>query len=127
MASVMIVDDSVTSRRFLRKMIEESRKHTVACEAVNGEEAVRKYKNFSPDIVTMDIAMPLMNGVYATVEILKYDPGATIIMVSSMSDKNLVVTAMKRGAKSYMLKPVENDKLLNTLEQVLNDNADSQN
>jgi len=119
----MIVDDSVTSRRMLRKIVEETRKHVVLCEAVNGEEAIKKYNTFHPDVVTMDVAMPQLSGVIATQEIVKNDPKAKILIVSGLNDKRLVVQALKAGAKRYLLKPIDKQKLLDEIEGVLNENG----
>ena len=118
MASIMIVDDSITIRRALRNMLVKNG-HNIVAEAGNGEEAVAKYKAAIPEIVTMDLNMPVMNGVTATQKIITMFPDASIIMLSSVKDKNLVVSAVKCGAKSYILKPVEETKLIEAINTIL--------
>ena len=75
MAKILIVDDSKTSRKFLRNMLEDAG-HEVVSEAVNGVEGVEKFRLYKPDVVTMDITMPVMDGIEAVREIIEIDPGA---------------------------------------------------
>ena len=87
MAKILIVDDSKTSRRFLRNMLEKAG-HEIIDEAVNGREGVDKYKELHPDIVTMDITMPVLDGIDAVGEIMDYDKEAKVIMVTAAGQKN---------------------------------------
>ena len=80
MAKILIVDDSKTSRKFLRNMLEDAG-HEIVSEAVNGVEGVEKFRLYKPDVVTMDITMPVMDGIEAVREIIEIDPGAKVIMV----------------------------------------------
>ena len=93
--------------------------HTISAEAGNGEEALKKYKSSKPDIITMDVHMPVMNGVTATQKIISQFPNANIIMVSSVNDKNMIVSSVKFGAKNYILKPIEETKLMDTIHSIL--------
>jgi len=118
MASIMIVDDSITIRRALRNMLVKNG-HKIVAEAGNGEEAVEKYKATMPEIVTMDLNMPMMDGVSAAKQIIGMFPNANIIMLSSVKDKNQVISAVKSGARSYILKPIHESKLIETVDAIL--------
>lgn len=118
MASVLIVDDSKTSRRFLRNMLEEAG-HIIVAEAVDGADGVAKYQELHPEIVTMDITMPVMDGIEAVTEIMKMDMHAKVIMVTAAGQKANMVEALKRGAADFIQKPFESVIILNTIEKVL--------
>lgn len=118
MAKVLIVDDSKTSRKFLKNMLLEEG-HEVIAEATNGEEGIEMFKEFHPDIVTMDITMPVLDGIDAVSEIKKEDPRAKIIMVTAAGQKNNVVEAIKRGAADFIQKPFESDTLAHIIEKVM--------
>jgi len=100
----LIVDDT----QFMRKMASDSLKqfdYEVAGEAINGREAVEKYKELKPDIVLMDLTMPEMNGIDAIKKILESDPAAVILVCSSSNQKDMIEEALKSGAKGYLTKP----------------------
>lgn len=118
MARIMIVDDSKMIRSTL-KMYLESGDHEVVCAAENGKEAIEAYRIFNPDIVTMDISMPVMDGIEAVKQIKSFDENAKIIMLSSLDEKEMVLQAIKNGAANYLLKPVDKAKTLKTIEHVL--------
>lgn len=118
MAKVLIVDDSKTSRKFLRNMLEDAG-HEVVSEAVNGVEGVEKL--YKPDVVTMDITMPVMDGIEAVREIIEIDPGAKVIMVTAAGQKTNMVEALKRGAADFIQKPFDSAVIINTIEKVLED------
>ena len=120
MAKILIVDDSKTSRKFLRNMLEKAG-HEIVYEAVNGREGVDKYKELHPDIVTMDITMPVMDGIEAVREIIEIDPGAKVIMVTAAGQKTNMVEALKRGAADFIQKPFDSAVIINTIEKVLED------
>ena len=120
MAKILIVDDSKTSRKFLRNMLEEAN-HEIVAEAVNGEDAIEKFKEFNPDIVTMDITMPIKDGIDAVKDIIELDPTAKVIMVTAAGQKSNMVEALKRGAADFIQKPFESEVILNTIEKVLED------
>ena len=118
MAKILIVDDSKTSRRFLRNMLEEAG-HQIEGEAVNGQEGIDKYKQLKPDLVTMDITMPVLDGIEAVGEIMEYDADAKVIMVTAAGQKTNMVEALKRGAADFIQKPFESEVILKVVEKVL--------
>lgn len=118
MVTVLIVDDSRTSRRFLRNMLTETGYEVVA-EAVDGEDGMKKYEEFKPDIVTMDITMPKLDGIDAVSEILKINPAAKIVMVTAAGQKTNIVEALKRGAADFIQKPFESSAIVSVLEKVM--------
>ena len=113
MVTVLIVDDSRTSRRFLRNMLTE------AGYEVDGEDGMKKYEEFKPDIVTMDITMPKLDGIDAVSEILKINPAAKIVMVTAAGQKTNIVEALKRGAADFIQKPFESSAIVSVLEKVM--------
>lgn len=118
---ILIVDDAI----FMRKMIGDILKkegYEVCGEAENGIEAVNKYKELNPDLVTMDIIMPDMSGIDAVQEIVKLDSKAKILMVSAMGQQSLVVEAIQKGAKDYVIKPFQPSRVLEAVERVLKTN-----
>lgn len=118
MASILIVDDSILMRRNLRMLLTEAG-HEVVGEASNGFEAYKEYVKTQPDLVTMDITMPVMNGLDAVKKIIATYPKANIIMISALDQKSMVFEAIQNGAKHYILKPITMDKILHTVEEVL--------
>jgi two-component system chemotaxis response regulator CheY len=120
MAKVLIIDDSKTSRKFLRDMIVKGG-HEVAGEAVNGLEGLEMYQKLHPDVVTMDITMPIMDGIEAVGEIIKIDPEAKVIMVTAAGQKCNIVEAVKRGAADFVQKPFDGNVLINVIEKVLDE------
>jgi two-component system chemotaxis response regulator CheY len=117
-ANIMVVDDAAFMRLMIRNILEEAG-HTVVCEAENGLEAVDKYKQFHPDLVTLDITMPVMEGLEALRQIRKYDPFAVVIMCSAMGQKPMVIDAIKMGAKDFIVKPVQQDRVLEAVSKAL--------
>lgn len=118
MASIMIVDDSFISRRNLRTILTQAG-HNVVAEAINGLQAISEYDRFQPDLVTMDVTMPVMDGTEAVKQILTAHPEAKIVMVSAMSQKPMVLTAIENGAKHYIIKPITSDKVVDVIQSVL--------
>lgn len=119
MARILIVDDSMIMRKNIEKII-LSLGHEVVGHAENGQQAIELYKKFLPNLVTMDISMPLMNGIHAVTAILKIDPQAKIVMISAHNQKQMVFEALKNGAKHYILKPIESENVAGVIESVLN-------
>jgi two-component system chemotaxis response regulator CheY len=115
--NVMVVDDSVLAVAVLKNALNELG-HRVVRVASSGSEAVAAYKAAVPDIVTMDITMPDMDGITATRKIKDQFPDARIIMVSSHAQKDMVLEALKAGAGGYVLKPLKADKLRDVLAKV---------
>ena len=118
MAKILVVDDSLIMRKKL-KMILKSGGHEVVADAANGISAIEEYEKWKPDVVTMDITMPVLDGVSAVKKIVSLDPDAKIIMISAINQQNSVFEAIESGAKHYIVKPINNDKVLKTIEDVL--------
>jgi two-component system chemotaxis response regulator CheY len=115
---VLIVDDAALARTMLRKIIEECGISEIF-EAQNGIEAVQIYQNECPNLVTMDVTMPDMDGVTATRKILEINPGANVIVCSALGQKEVVMEAIQAGAKHYIIKPFDNEKVRSTIKAVL--------
>jgi len=92
--------------------------HQVVGEAANGREAVEKFKELGPDVVFMDITMPVMDGIAALKEIRAFDVKATVIMVSALGQESFVMDAIRSGARNYLVKPVQDDKLQEVLARL---------
>jgi two-component system chemotaxis response regulator CheY len=118
MARVLVVDDSKTSRKFLVNML-ASAGHEVVGEAVDGLDGVKKYEELRPDVVTMDITMPKLDGIDAVSEIVKIDPKAKVIMVTAAGQKTNIVEALKRGAADFIQKPFEDAAILSIIDKVM--------
>ena len=116
--TVMIVDDSRFMRDKLRKIFEDGG-YAVVAEAWDGAEAVRQYKRTKPNILTMDIVMPEVDGIGAVKQILEIDPSAVIVMISSLGMESKVKESLKAGAKNFVLKPFEPQRILEVAEQAL--------
>ncbi|WP_278320941.1 response regulator [Clostridium tetanomorphum] len=117
MMGVLIVDDSDFMRLSIKKILDENNIR-VAGEAKDGVEAVIKYKQLKPSLVTMDLTMPEMEGENAISEILKYDPNAKIIVCSAMGQETRVMRAIKAGAKTFIVKPLDPQRLLDEIERI---------
>lgn len=121
MANMLVVDDTKIMRTTISRQLEELG-HKVVAEAQNGFEAIEQYKKFKPDVVTMDITMPeinnIGNGIDALSEIRKVDPEAVVIMLTSHGEQKLVIEAITKGSKGYILKPVTKAKLADVLNKV---------
>lgn len=115
---ILIVDDA----HFMRTMIREiftAAEFVVAGEAENGLEGVRLYKKLKPDLTTMDIVMPRMDGITALKEIMQFDPKAKVIMVSALGQDALIAEAINVGAKDFIVKPFQRTRVLNVARYVL--------
>ncbi len=115
---VLIVDDAVFMRMMIKDILEKNGFEIIG-EASNGASAVEEYKNLKPDIVTMDITMPEMDGIQAVKEIRKIDPDAKIIMCSAMGQQAMVMEAIQAGAKDFIVKPFQSDRVVEALNKVL--------
>jgi len=117
MKRVLIVDDAAFMRISIKKMLERNG-YIVAGEAENGVVAVQKYFELMPDIVTMDITMPEMNGLDALKEIIARKKDATILMVSAMGQEAMVKEAVLSGAKGFIVKPFKEETLIGALNKL---------
>ncbi len=110
MAKILIVDDSRTSRKILRTILETAG-HEVIGEAVDGVDGVNKFRELSPEITTLDITMPNMDGLEALKEIKKINTDAKVIMVTAAGQQNKMVEAIKSGASEFVTKPFEANEI----------------
>jgi len=117
-ASILIVDDAVFMRTVLKKMLAEEG-YEVVGEASNGLEAIARAKELLPDVITLDITMPEMDGVTALPEIMKASPNSKVIMCSAMGQQPMVVEAIKNGARDFIVKPFQKTRVLQAIENVL--------
>ena len=115
---ILVTDDSMLMRSKLR-MILESEGYEVVGEAANGIEAIKKYRDLRPDLVTLDILMPIKDGFQALREIKAIDPAAKVIMVSSTLTKEKILEALKLGARNFLLKPFNQEALLKVVKSVI--------
>jgi len=117
MKTVLVIDDSEHMRITIKGMINDKGFNVIG-EAGNGNEGVEKYKELKPDIVTMDVTMSGINGVEALKQIVKHDPGASVIMVSAMGQDIVVKDAIMSGAKGFIVKPFSEQQILETLGKI---------
>lgn len=120
MATRVLIADDAAFMRMLLKGILENGGYEVVGTAVNGVDAVEKFKELRPNVVTMDITMPDMDGLSAVKQIMAIDPTATIIMVSAMGQQAMVVDAMKSGVKDFIVKPFDAPQVLGAIAKALN-------
>lgn len=114
--TVLITDDAMFMRVTLKNML-VSNGYEVVGEAVNGKEAVEKYAACRPDVVLMDITMPVMDGILACRTIKESDPDAKVIMCTAMGQKNMVVEAIQAGAKDFIVKPFKAERVLESIKK----------
>lgn len=115
----IIVDDAVFMRTIIRKMIEQVEEYKVLGEASNGQDAIEAAAKYQPDIMTLDITMPELDGIQAVPEIMKVSPKTRIIMVSAMGQQSMVIEAIKMGAKDFVIKPFEKSRVYQAIKNVL--------
>ena len=118
MAKVLIVDDAAFMRMMIKDILEKNGFEVVG-EASNGIVAVDLYKKEKPDVVTMDITMPDMDVIEAVKAIKEFDPAAKVIMCSAMGQQSMVMDAIKAGAKDFIVKPFQADRVLEAINKVL--------
>ena len=120
MAKILIVDDSRTSRKILRSILEEDG-HEVIGEAKDGEEGFKLFKELTPEIVTLDITMPVMDGIECLKLIKADDPDAKVIMVTAAGQKSKMIEAISSGASEFVAKPFDADDIKDIIESVAED------
>ena len=111
---ILITDDALFMRVTLKNILTQNGFEVVG-EAANGLESVKLYKELQPDVVTMDITMPEMDGLAALREIRAHDPNANIVMCTAMGQKSMVVEAIQAGAKDFIVKPFQPERVLEAL------------
>jgi two-component system chemotaxis response regulator CheY len=117
MAEVLIADDSEFMRNLLREILEED--HTIVGEVENGVEAVEVFKEQKPDLVMMDIVMPIRDGIEATDEIKNTSPDANVIMCTSVGQEEKMKEAVKAGADGYITKPFQKPSVMEAIQDVV--------
>ena len=116
--SILIVDDALFMRTVLRDILTKNG-YQVVGEATNGNEAIEKYKELSPDITTMDITMPEMDGIEALRQIMEINQDAKIIMCSAMGQQGIVVEAIKEGACDFIIKPFQPNRVVQAMQKAV--------
>lgn len=120
---VLITDDAAFMREMLREIIAEGGYEVVA-EAADGEEALERFNEHHPDVVTLDIVMPGKSGLEVLRELMALDPSACVVMCSALGQEALVMEALEAGAKEYIIKPFKPDQVLGALNEALQKSAD---
>jgi two-component system chemotaxis response regulator CheY len=118
MARVLVVDDAV----FMRKMVTDALSkggHEVVGEAANGQEALARFQELKPEVTTLDITMPEMDGISALKAILEVDPGARVIMCSALGQESKVLESIKAGARDFVVKPFQPDRVIEAVGKAL--------
>ncbi|HHV71313.1 MAG TPA: response regulator [Clostridia bacterium] len=115
---VLVVDDAAFMRMMVKDILTKNG-YEIVGEAENGLVAIEKYKETNPDLVTMDITMPEMDGITAVKEIKKIDPNANIIMCSAMGQQAMVIDAIQAGAKDFIVKPFQPDRVIEAVRKAL--------
>lgn len=115
---ILIVDDAAFMRMMIKDILVKNGFEVVG-EAADGSEAVEKYFELKPDLVTMDITMPEKDGIQALKEIKEKDAAATIIMCSAMGQQAMVIDAISAGAKDFIVKPFQADRVVEAIEKAL--------
>lgn len=118
MAKVLIVDDAAFMRMMLKNIL-GANGHEIVGEAADGVQSLEKYEQLKPDLVTMDIVMPQLDGIEATREIMTSHPEARIVMCTAVGQQAKVLEAMKAGAKGYIVKPFQAPKVVEEINKVL--------
>lgn len=118
MARIMLVDDSAIVRKNLRAIL-ESVGHEIVAEAYDGKDVLDIYAKCNPDLVTMDIGMPIIDGITALKLLVRTDLNARVVMISALGQKTKVLEAITIGAKSFIIKPFEKDKVIEVINNVL--------
>ncbi|NPV90881.1 MAG: response regulator [Firmicutes bacterium] len=118
MAKIMIVDDSLVSRKKIRAIL-ESANYEVIGEAVDGAEALEKYEALLPELVTLDITMPDLDGITVLKKIMENHPTARVVMITAFGKGEKLLAALNAGAKNYITKPYEEDQIINAIKEAL--------
>lgn len=118
MPSVLIADDAAFMRMMIKKILSEAG-YDVLGEAENGAVAVAKYKELNPDLTTMDITMPEMDGLQALKEIRSHNPSARVVMCSAMGQQSMVIESIQAGAKDFIVKPFQPERVLEAISKAL--------
>lgn len=126
MTKVLVVDDAKFMRITLYTML-KNESYQIVGEAENGEETIELYKKIKLDIVTMDITMPIMNGIDAIKAIKQFDSKAKIVVCSAMGQQKVIVEAIEIGASDFIIKPFDENRVFDTMERVLHKDQSTTN
>ena len=118
MAKILIVDDAAFMRMMIKDILTKNG-YEIAAEAENGQKAVEKYAETKPDLVLMDITMPEMDGIQSLKKIKEIDPAANVIMCSAMGQQAMVIEAIQSGAKDFIVKPFQAERVLEAVKKVV--------
>ena len=118
MAKILIVDDAAFMRMMIKDILTKNG-YEIAAEAENGQKAVEKYAESRPDLVLMDITMPEMDGIQSLKKIKELDPSANVIMCSAMGQQAMVIEAIQSGAKDFIVKPFQAERVLEAVKKVV--------
>ena len=117
-ARILVVDDAAFMRMMIKDILSKNGFEIVG-EAENGQKAVEKWQELKPELTTMDITMPEMDGISAVKEIKKLDPSAKVIMCSAMGQQAMVIEAIQSGARDFIVKPFQPDRVIEAVRKVL--------
>lgn len=120
MANVLVVDDAAFMRLSIKQILEKNG-HTMIAEAADGKEAILKYTECNPDVTILDITMPEMSGLDALAHIKENDPTAKVVICSALGQQEQLAKAIQLGAKDFIVKPFEPDRMIAALNKVLED------
>ncbi|MCI3919014.1 response regulator [Paenibacillus sp. TRM 82003] len=115
---ILVVDDAAFMRMMIKDILSKNG-YEVVGEASDGAQAIEKFKETNPDLITMDITMPEMDGITALKEIKKLDPSAKVIMCSAMGQQAMVIDAIQAGAKDFIVKPFQADRVIEAIKKTL--------
>ena len=116
--NILICDDAAFMRMMIKDILTKNG-YNIAGEAENGAKAVEKYNELKPDLVLMDITMPEMDGIQALKKIKETDPNASVIMCSAMGQQAMVIESIQSGAKDFIVKPFQADRVLEAVQKVV--------
>ena len=117
---ILIADDTNFMRQMLKSALNPE-KYQIVGEALTGVDAVEQYKEKKPDLLILDINMPKMNGIDALTEVMEYDPKANVIMCSDQKYENMIMLALKKGAKDFVVKPFTSADVMKAVKKILGD------
>lgn len=116
--TILVVDDAAFMRMMIKEILTKNGFEVIG-EANDGAEAIEKFRELKPDLITMDITMPEMDGIVALKEIKKEDPNAKIIMCSAMGQQAMVIDAIQAGAKDFIVKPFQAERVIEAITKAL--------
>ena len=118
MANVLVVDDAAFMRLSIKQILEKNG-HKMIAQAADGKEAILKYTEYKPDVIILDITMPEMSGLDALAHIKENDPNAKVVICSALGQQEQLAKAIELGAKDFIVKPFEPDRMIAALNKVL--------